>query len=185
LAPFLIEDRPNLERENAYTIHAELQQTMNDLVGIIRKADEIELAIKKLDELRHRADVATVEGGREFNPGWHLAIDLQNMLLISECIAHAALTREESRGGHTRDDFPGMNPEWRKLNLVLALDSPTAAGKADARVTLIKQPVPTMRTDLLDLFDPNELKKYLTDAELPASIAAAVPDSPADQPQKG
>jgi len=184
LAPFLIEDRPNVERENAYTIHAELQQTMNDLVGIIRKADEIELALKKLDELRHRTAVATVEGGREFNPGWHLSIDLQNMLLISECIAQAALTREESRGGHTRDDFPGMNPEWRKLNLVLALDSPTGLRDSSSRVTLVKQPVLAMRSDLLDLFDPNELKKYLTDAELPHAIAAAA-DATADQPQRG
>jgi len=185
LAPFLIEDRPNVERENAYTIHAELQQTMNDLVGIIRKADEIELALKKLDDLRSRAAVASVEGGREFNPGWHLAIDLQNMLLISECIAQAALAREESRGGHTRDDFPGMNPEWRKLNLVLATDTPTGLRDSQSRITLVKQEVPAMRADLLELFDPNELQKYLTDAELPASVAAAASDAPADQPQRG
>jgi succinate dehydrogenase / fumarate reductase flavoprotein subunit len=184
LAPLLIEDRPNVERENAYTIHAELQQTMNDLVGIIRKADEIELALKKLDELRHRAAVATVEGGREFNPGWHLSIDLQNMLLISECIAQAALTREESRGGHTRDDFPGMNPEWRKLNLVLALHGPAGLRETASRVTLVKQPLPAMRADLLDLFDPAELRKYLTDAELPQSIVAAA-GTPADQPLRG
>jgi len=185
LAPFLIQDRPNVARENAYTIHAELQQTMNDLVGIIRKADEIELALKKLDELRQRAALATVEGGREFNPGWHLAIDLQNMLLISECIAHAALSREESRGGHTRDDFPGMNPEWRKLNLVVALDSPSGLEDTDARVRLVKQPVPAMRRDLMELFDPNELKKYLTDAELPHSITAVAPPVSADQPLGG
>ena len=194
LAPFLIEDRPDQARENAYTIHAELQQTMNDLVGIIRKADEIELALKKLDELRHRAAVATVQGAREFNPGWHLAIDLQNMLLISECIARAALTREESRGGHTRDDFPGMNPEWRKLNLVLALEGPASLRDVETRVSLVKQPVPAMRADLMELFDPSELKKYLTPAELPESDGHALPagaraaaqstsESSADQPQ--
>ena len=194
LAPFLIEDRPDQARENAYTIHAELQQTMNDLVGIIRKADEIELALKKLDELRHRAAVATVQGAREFNPGWHLAIDLQNMLLISECIARAALTREESRGGHTRDDFPGMNPEWRKLNLVLALEGPASLRDVETRVSLVKQAVPAMRADLMELFDPSELKKYLTPAELPESDGHALPagaraaaqstsESSADQPQ--
>ncbi|MDQ3732841.1 MAG: fumarate reductase/succinate dehydrogenase flavoprotein subunit [Actinomycetota bacterium] len=185
LAPFLIQERPNLARENAYTIHAELQQTMNDLVGIIRKADEVELALKKLDELRQRAAVATVEGGQEFNPGWHLSIDLQNMLLISECIAQAALAREESRGGHTRDDFPGMNPEWRKLNLVLALESPSGLRDTDARIKLFQQPVPTVRRDLLELFDPEELKKYLTEAELPASVAASASDTPAIQAQGG
>ncbi len=196
LAPFLIEDRPGETRENAYTIHAELQQTMNDLVGIIRKADEIELALKKLDELRHRASEATVQGAREFNPGWHLAIDLQNMLLISECIARAALTREESRGGHTRDDFPGMNPEWRKLNLVLALEGPASLQDIDTRVGLVKQPVPGIRADLLELFDPSELKKYLTPAELPGSVGHVLPagaraaaestsESSADQRQGG
>ncbi len=185
LAPFLIEDRPGLQRESAYTIHAELQQTMNDLVGIIRKADEIESALKKLDELKHRAAVATVEGGREFNPGWHLSIDLQNMLLISECIALAARAREESRGGHTRDDFPGMNPEWRKVNLVLALDNPSGLRDTQSRLELFQQPVPPMRPDLLGLFDPEELKKYLTADELPSPVAVAASATPADQPQGG
>src|ERR1700710_229631 len=92
--------------ENAYTVHQELQQTMNDLVGIIRKADEMELALKKLDELKDRVPRVAVDGRRSYNPGWHLAMDLRNMLLVSQCIAMAALEREESRGGHTRDDFP-------------------------------------------------------------------------------
>lgn len=98
---------------NPYTVHAELQQTMNDLVGIIRKAEEMSSALERLGELKEQAAVVGVEGHRQFNPGWHLALDLRNMLLVSECVAKAALQRTESRGGHTRDDFPKMDSKWR------------------------------------------------------------------------
>jgi succinate dehydrogenase / fumarate reductase flavoprotein subunit len=158
VAPF---DWPtNGQAENPYSIHAELQQSMNDLVGIIRKEDEIQLALKKLQELKERARNMAVEGGREFNPGWHLALDLRNMLLISECVARAALLRTESRGGHTRDDFPGMDANWRNKLLVC---SSTPEG-ADATVTP-KDQIP-MREDLLELFELSELEKYFTDGEL-------------------
>jgi succinate dehydrogenase / fumarate reductase flavoprotein subunit len=146
--------------ENPYTIHAELQTVMGDLVGIIRRADEIADAIEKLQGLKERAKNVKVEGTRLFNPGWHLALDLQNMLLISEAVAKAALMREESRGGHTRDDFPGMDPEWRKVNLICRADGDG--------VTVTKQPIPTIPTDLLELFDVTELKKYMTAEELAA-----------------
>ena len=96
----------------------ELQQSMNDLVGIIRKADEITEALGRLDQLRERFKHIHVEGHRQYNPGWNLAIDLRNMLLVSECVAKAALERTESRGGHTRDDHPGMDSSWRKVLLV-------------------------------------------------------------------
>ena len=79
---------------------------MNDLVGIIRTREELEKSLEEIEKLKERAEHLVVEGHRQYNPGWHLAIDLRNMLLVSECIAKAALTREESRGGHTRDDFP-------------------------------------------------------------------------------
>ncbi len=157
LAPFELEGG-----ENPYTIHQELQQSMNDLVGIIRKADEIEQALARLAEFRGRIAKMTVEGHRQFNPGWHLALDLRNMLTVSECVAKAALLREESRGGHTRDDFPGMNSEWRKLLLVCSLQS-----DGDG-VTVVKKDQIPMREDLLELFDLDELKKYLTEEELPA-----------------
>jgi succinate dehydrogenase / fumarate reductase, flavoprotein subunit len=146
--------------ENPYTVHQELQQTMNDLVGIIRRADEIEQALERLGDLKSRATKVTVEGHRQFNPGWHLAIDLRRMLLVSECVARAALTREESRGGHTRDDFPGMNPQWRKLNLICRVDADSGSVRVD------EQPLPTMPTELLALFDRSELAKYMTDEEL-------------------
>ena len=148
--------------ENPYTLHQELQQTMNDLVGIIRKAEEIEQALSKLEELKVRAAHLTVEGHRQFNPGWHLALDLRNMLAVSECIARAALIRQESRGGHTRDDFPKMEPAWRLKNLVCSVDG----SSVDARITVQEQPMLAMREDLLALFKRDELGKYLTDDEL-------------------
>ena len=146
--------------ENPYTIHSELQTVMGDLVGIIRKASEIEEALVTIDKLKQRAKNLTVEGDRVFNPGWHLALDLKNLLLISEAVARAALMREESRGGHTRDDFPGMDPEWRQVNLICRADGD--------HVEVRKQPLPTIPTELLSLFDIGELKKYMTEAELTA-----------------
>jgi succinate dehydrogenase / fumarate reductase flavoprotein subunit len=150
----------NGQAENPYSIHAELQQSMNDLVGIIRKQEEIQQALDKLAELRLRAKSIAVEGQREFNPGWHLALDLRNMLLVSECVAKAALIRTESRGGHTRDDFPAMDAGWRNRLLVCEVDG------EGAKVTP-KDQVP-MREDLLELFEVSELEKYFTDDELAA-----------------
>lgn len=151
--------------ENPYTLHTELQQTMNDLVGIIRKEHEVRAAIEKLAELRTRYAEVVVEGHRQFNPGWHLALDLANMLLVSECVAQAALLRTESRGGHTRDDHPGMDADWRRTLLVCAVDPATAtADVPDVTVTPAEQTA--MRADLLALFDLGELEKYYTAAEL-------------------
>ena len=110
-------------RENPYTIQQDLQETMDDLVGIIRTAEELSRSLEEIEKLKERAENVVVEGHRQFNPGWHLSIDLRNMLLVSECIAKAALAREESRGGHTRDDFPGPNETWGTKNLVLRLNA--------------------------------------------------------------
>ena len=109
---------PKANAENPYTLHAELQQSMNDLAGIIRKEGELEEVLAKIAELKTRYSNVVVEGGRIFNPGWHLAIDMRNMLLVSDCVAKAALQRTESRGGHTRDDFPKMDAHWRNKLLV-------------------------------------------------------------------
>jgi succinate dehydrogenase / fumarate reductase flavoprotein subunit len=146
--------------ENPYTLHNDLQQVMGDLVGIIRRQGELEESLGRLLELKERAKKVGVGGGRRYNPGWHLALDLRNMLIVSECTAKAALEREESRGGHTREDFPGMNPQWRLVNLVCALDGEDVA--------LTRQPVPTMRPELLGLFEYSELSKYMTPDELSA-----------------
>ncbi len=146
--------------ENPYTVHLELQKTMNDLVGIIRKEDEMELALKALQDIAVRTRTVSVEGHRQFNPGWHLALDLRNMLLVSLCVAKAALERQESRGGHTRDDYPAMDSDWRHVLLVLS-----ALGE-DRRSELRRQEQVPMRPDLLDLFELDELKKYYTGEEL-------------------
>ncbi len=151
--------------ENPYTVHAEVQETMSTLVGIIRTAAEIKAALAELEKLGARAEAASAEGGSAYNPGWHLALDLRNIMLMAQCVAQAALERQESRGGHTRDDFPGMRPDWRKVNLVCALEGDT--------VTISKQPLAPMRADLLALFDRGELSKYMTEEELPAVPAAA------------
>jgi succinate dehydrogenase / fumarate reductase flavoprotein subunit len=152
--------------ENPFVVQLELQKTMNDLVGIIRKADEMELALKALQEIATKARTVTVEGGRAFNPGWHLALDLRNMLLVSLCVAKAALERQESRGGHTRDDFPVMDSDWRHLLLVLS-----AHGEDD--IHLVRQEQVPMRPELLDLFEMDELKKYYTGEELGGHRAGA------------
>ncbi|UVT25143.1 fumarate reductase/succinate dehydrogenase flavoprotein subunit [Rhodococcus pyridinivorans] len=161
LSPF---DPADTDRaENPYTLHTDLQQVMQDLVGIIRRADEIERALRELDTLRTRIRNVAVEGHRQFNPGWHLALDLRNMLLVCECVARAALQRTESRGGHTRDDHPSMDPEWRRTLLACRLDGGDPF-VPDVTVTAERQQ--PMRPDLLELFDIDELGKYYTDEEL-------------------
>ncbi len=155
----------NRDGENPYAVWHDLQSVMQDLVGIIRRKEELDSALQKLIDLRKRVAAVAVNGGRRYNPGWHLALDLRNMLVVSECTARAALEREESRGGHTRDDFPGMSPEWRKVNLVCSLDGED--------VSLVRKDVPKMRPELLTLFDRAELSKYLTDEELSEYDAAA------------
>ncbi|MGH3565984.1 MAG: fumarate reductase/succinate dehydrogenase flavoprotein subunit [Pseudonocardia sp.] len=145
--------------ENPFVVHLELQKTMNNLVGIIRKADEIELALKALEDIASRTRNVTVEGHREFNPGWHLALDLRNMLLVSLCVARTALERQESRGGHTRDDYPVMDSGWRRVLLVLS-------AQGEENVDLVRREQVPMRSDLFDLFELDELKKYYTGEDL-------------------
>ncbi|MFE2483394.1 fumarate reductase/succinate dehydrogenase flavoprotein subunit [Streptomyces mirabilis] len=156
--------------ENPYTLHQELQQTMNDLVGIIRREAEMERALEKLAELRVRARRAGVEGHRQFNPGWHLALDLRNMLLVSECVARAALERTESRGGHTREDHPTMERTWRRVNLLCQLTDPTgglaATDPVHGQIDLSRETTEPIRPDLLALFEKEELVKYLAEEEL-------------------
>ncbi|MFE2090126.1 fumarate reductase/succinate dehydrogenase flavoprotein subunit [Streptomyces sp. NPDC002596] len=167
LRPFSAEepDAAGGPAENPYTLHQELQQTMNDLVGIIRRAPEMEQALEKLAELRIRARRAGVEGHRQFNPGWHLALDLRNMLLVSECIARAALERTESRGGHTREDCPTMERSWRPVNL-LCRPCDDGALPLGGRIELVRKTTEPIRPDLLSLFDKEELVKYLAEEEL-------------------
>ncbi|WP_030291068.1 fumarate reductase/succinate dehydrogenase flavoprotein subunit [Streptomyces katrae] len=152
--------------ENPYTLHQELQTTMNDLVGIIRREGEMAEALQRLAGLRVRAARAGVEGHRQFNPGWHLALDLRNMLLVSECVARAALERTESRGGHTREDCPSMERDWRPVNLLCRPVDPAPEDPAADRISLVRTRTEPIRPDLLALFEKEELVKYLAEEEL-------------------
>jgi succinate dehydrogenase flavoprotein subunit len=131
--------------ENPYTIQAELQDTMQALVGIIRTESELKDALKKIEVLKERARKVRVEGGRTYNPGWHTALDLRSLLTIAECSALAALERKESRGGHTRDDYPKMDPEWGKVNVVLC--------QKNGSVQVRREPLPEMPAELKKLFE--------------------------------
>ncbi|GAA4247619.1 fumarate reductase/succinate dehydrogenase flavoprotein subunit [Dactylosporangium darangshiense] len=144
--------------ENPYTLHHELQDIMGTLVGIIRREGELRDSLVRLAELKERVKKVGATGGRRYNPGWHLALDLRNMLVVSECTAKAALERTESRGGHTREDHPKMDPNWRRVNLVCSLEGED--------VRLEHQPLPVMRPELQSLFERSELAKYMTDEEL-------------------
>ena len=137
--------------ENPYAIHAALQDTMQELVGIIRSAPELERAIAALDELGLRLERARVEGNRQFNPGWHLALDLRSLLTIAEACARSALMRTESRGGHTRDDYPKADPEWGTKNVVTR--------RRAGALELTAEPLPAM---------PDELRRIVASEEVRA-----------------
>ncbi len=140
LAPFERE-----RGENPYALHQELQDTMQELVGIIRNEGELKSALEKLAVLRDRAGKVRVEGNRQYNPGWHLSLDMDSMLAVSECVATAALERKESRGGHTREDYPKPDPELGKVNMVLRRDG--------TGLRLRREPLPEMPEDLRQLFE--------------------------------
>jgi succinate dehydrogenase / fumarate reductase flavoprotein subunit len=143
--------------ENPYTLHQELQEITHNLVGIIRTKSELADAINKIAEIRKRIENVSVQGDRVFNPGFHLSFDLDNMLLVAESTAKSAIVREESRGGHTRDDFPVMNTKWRGLNNITSFN-----GK---EVVVKQQDLPFMPKELFDLFDIHELEKYMSKEE--------------------
>ena len=144
--------------ENSYSLHAELQEITHNLVGIIRTGSELKEAITKIAEIRKRSANVSVSGGRKFNPGFHLAFDLDNMLLVAESTAKSAVNREESRGGHTRDDFPGMDNKWRQVNNISSFDG--------NQVHIREQALPVIPKELFDLFDIHELEKYMTPQEI-------------------
>jgi succinate dehydrogenase / fumarate reductase, flavoprotein subunit len=130
--------------ENPYAIQADLQETMQSLVGIIRNEAELKEALKRIEALKERARKVRVDGGRVYNPGWHVALDLTSLLTVAECSALAALERKESRGGHTRDDHPYTDDTWGKVNVVLRV--------RDGRVQVSREPLPEMPAELKALF---------------------------------
>jgi len=130
--------------ENPYTIQSELQETMHTLVGIIRNEAELKEAATRIERLKERARKVRVDGHRQYNPGWHTALDLESLLAVAECSAVAALERKESRGGHTRDDHPYTDDTWGKVNVVLRWK--------DGRVQVSREPLPEMPAELKALF---------------------------------
>jgi succinate dehydrogenase / fumarate reductase flavoprotein subunit len=130
--------------ENPYQVHQALQDTMQNLVGIIRTESELREAREALGELTERAAKVSVEGNRQFNPGWHLALDLQSMLAVAWATTLSALERRESRGGHTREDYPKTDAEFGKVNMVTR-QSPDG-------VVVAEEPLPQMPEDLAALF---------------------------------
>jgi succinate dehydrogenase / fumarate reductase flavoprotein subunit len=133
--------------ENPYEVHQDLQTVMQDLVGIIRNESELQLALKEIDALSARIDHLSVGGDRNYNPGWNLALDLRNMLLVSEAVAKAALERTESRGGHTRDDYPMTDYDfWGKINLIVEI-------RDDGHVSTRQQPLPEPPPELAALLE--------------------------------
>jgi succinate dehydrogenase / fumarate reductase flavoprotein subunit len=131
--------------ENPYAIHRDLQQLMQDNVGIIRDAERLQKAINQLELLKHRADQCRVEGSRQFNPGWHLALDLKSMIIAAEAVARCALQRTESRGGHTRLDHAEYDPYWSTVNSTVSKDG--------AMMRVGTTPIPPMPDDLKQLFE--------------------------------
>jgi succinate dehydrogenase / fumarate reductase flavoprotein subunit len=118
LAPF-----SNSGTESPYAVHRDLQEVMQNLVGIYRTKEDLEKALDELEKLRVRAAKASVEGSRLFNPGWHLSYDLKAMLIVSEAVAHSALARTESRGAHSRIDYPNLDSVWEKKHNIVVRES--------------------------------------------------------------
>jgi succinate dehydrogenase / fumarate reductase flavoprotein subunit len=135
--------------ENPFAVQNELQDVMQDLVGIVRIEGEMRLALEKINALRARAAKAGITGNIEYNTGWHTALDLDNMLVISEMIAMAALERKESRGGHFCDDYPDKDPEWGKYNLRISKS-------ADGQPKLERVPVVPLTEELKQVIEENK-----------------------------
>jgi succinate dehydrogenase / fumarate reductase flavoprotein subunit len=143
LAPFERSDP-----ENPYAIQKDLQETMQDLVGIVRNETEMREALERIGKFRSRAAKAAVTGNREYNPGWHTAIDLKNLLTVSEAITRAALERKESRGAQFRDDYPNKDDAFGKVSTIIS--------KADDGSMAVRlEPLPEMPDYLKRIIEEN------------------------------
>jgi len=132
--------------ENPYTVQATLQDMMQSYVGIVRREDEMQHALVELAALKDRADRAGITGHREYNPGWHTAIDLENLLTVSEAITRSAIERKESRGGHFREDYPDKSPEYATFNIV------TRRGP-DGSMEVRRVPLPPLPPELKQIIE--------------------------------
>jgi succinate dehydrogenase / fumarate reductase, flavoprotein subunit len=141
----------SLEREDTgeqpYTIQAELQEKMQDLVGIVRREEEMQQALEVISGLKERASRASVPGNREYNPGWHTAVDLDSLLTVSEAIALSAIERKESRGGHFRDDYPDKDPDhFAKVNVRVRKGD-------DGQMQVDQLPIPELPAELQQIIE--------------------------------
>jgi succinate dehydrogenase flavoprotein subunit len=135
--------------EGPYQVEHDLQTMMQELVGIVRREDEMRRALEGLKALAERARKVTVTGNREYNPGWHTALDLKNLLTVSEIVARAALERKESRGGHFRDDFPEKDPSYGRFNIVIKRGQ-------NGEMLVTREPIPEIREDLKRIIEENK-----------------------------
>ena len=145
LAPF----ERGVDAEGAYHVQQDLQTMMQELVGIVRREDEMQEAVARLAGLRNRAARVGAVGNREYNPGWHTAMDLGNLLTISEAIARSAIERKESRGGHFREDFPEKDPQAARFNIVIRKG-------ADGAMTLTRQPVVALTAEQVRIIEEQQ-----------------------------
>jgi succinate dehydrogenase / fumarate reductase flavoprotein subunit len=141
LLPFEIE-----KGESPYDLQHDLQEMMQELVGIVRNEDELKRSIQHLEMMKGRIPKLRVTGNREFNPGWHTALDLQNMILVSEAVAKAAIERKESRGAHFREDYPNKDPKFGAFNIIVK------KGK-NGEMTMRNEPLPEVRADLKQIIE--------------------------------
>jgi succinate dehydrogenase / fumarate reductase flavoprotein subunit len=135
--------------ESPYGIQHELQDMMQRLVGIVRNESEMREALGHLETLKARAARAGVQGNREYNPGWHTALDLPNLLTVSEAVTRCAIERTESRGGHFREDYPDKAPEFGKVNI-------TVRRAADGSMEVRRVPLPEMPPELKQVIEENK-----------------------------
>jgi succinate dehydrogenase / fumarate reductase, flavoprotein subunit len=132
--------------EGAYAVQHALQEMMQDLVGIVRQEKEMLQALELIQELQARAERVGVNGNREYNPGWHTAIDLNNLLTVSEMVAKAALERKESRGAHFRDDYPAKDAKFGTFNIVIRKGG-------DGKMQITREPIPDMPVELRQIIE--------------------------------
>ncbi|HEY1581480.1 MAG TPA: FAD-binding protein, partial [Chthoniobacterales bacterium] len=146
LEPF---ERGTTSGEGPYRVQKDLQEMMQDKVGIVRREDEMREALEGIRVLAQRAARVGVDGNREFNPGWHTALDLQNLLTVSEAVTRAALERKESRGAQFREDYPEKSGEFAKVNTVVWKGG-------NGLMQIRRDPIPEMREDLRSVIEEME-----------------------------
>jgi succinate dehydrogenase / fumarate reductase flavoprotein subunit len=146
LEPFERADSADPIVHGPYKIQLELQEMMQELVGIVRKEDEMQRALEGIDRLWQRASLVAVTGNREYNPGWHTALDLSNLLTVSEAVTRSAIERKESRGAQFRDDYPAKEADFGKINVMVKKD-------ADGTMKVSRKPIPEMRAELKQVIE--------------------------------